>query len=113
MMTDDHPADKIPNTSVTTDPDDLELWDRQTVQKFFGGTKKPIHLSTLYRGIASGLYPPPVNVGGNVARWVGQECRAARQRMLAARTRPVPTTLPRRGRPPKKREAAAPSGIGE
>jgi hypothetical protein len=29
--------------------------------KFFGGTK-PLHVSTLYRGVHSKLYPPPMNV---------------------------------------------------
>jgi len=58
------------------------VWDgrRATVLKFFGGSK-PIHVSTLYRGVHSGRYPPPMNISGNAVRWLGHECRAARQRM--------------------------------
>jgi hypothetical protein len=77
-------------------PEPIELWERATVLKFFGGDK-PLHVSTLYRGVGTGRYPPPVNVSANVVRWVGHECRAARQRMLAARAEPKPP--PRRGRP--------------
>jgi predicted DNA-binding transcriptional regulator AlpA len=74
-----------------------ELWVRPTVEKYFGG-EKPIHTSTLYRGIETGIYPPPINVSPNVVRWLPHECRAARQRMLAARDEPKPPS-PRRGRP--------------
>jgi hypothetical protein len=101
-MTDDHPENNTPNT-----PDEIELWDRHSVCAFFGGREKPIHISTLYRGMARGLYPRPVNVAANVARWLGHECRAVRQRMLAERSKPAPTTLPRRGRPPKARSSDA------
>ncbi|MET3992145.1 hypothetical protein BjapCC829_36495 [Bradyrhizobium barranii] len=99
----DHPTDR---TSPPTEAAELELWDRVTVQKFFGGSK-PIHISTLYRGVHSGLYPKPVNVSENVVRWIGHECRAARQRMIAERGEPKP--LPHRGRPrgSRRREAAA------
>jgi predicted DNA-binding transcriptional regulator AlpA len=83
-------------------PEPIELWDRQTVLEFFGGTK-PLHASTLYRGMASGIYPRPINVSANVVRWVADECRAATQRMLAARDEPKPPS-PRRGR---KRGASA------
>jgi predicted DNA-binding transcriptional regulator AlpA len=78
------------------DPTELELWDRATVLKFFGGSK-PIHPATLYRNMASGIYPRPIHVSANVVRWVADECRAATQRMLAARDDPKPPS-PRRGR---------------
>jgi predicted DNA-binding transcriptional regulator AlpA len=78
------------------EPAELELWDRAFVLKFFGGSK-PLHVSTLYRGVDSGRYPPPVNVSDNCVRWLGHECRAARQRMISERTEPKPP--PRRGRP--------------
>jgi predicted DNA-binding transcriptional regulator AlpA len=88
-MIKDHPTDQTPNAPATPEPTELELWDRQTVLEFFGGSK-PIHVSTLYRGIHSQLYPPPMNVAPNVVRWIGHECRAAQQRMLAARDQPKP-----------------------
>jgi hypothetical protein len=81
---------------------DIELWDRTTVLRFFGGNK-PLHIGTLYRGIAVGRYPRPVAVAGNSVRWVGAECRAALQRMLDERDQRKPTT---RGRPPGRHEAA-------
>jgi predicted DNA-binding transcriptional regulator AlpA len=88
-------------SSVET-PEPIELWDRQTVLEFFGGTK-PLHFSTLYRGISSGFYPKPINTSGNTVRWLASECRAALDRMLAARDKPKPPS-PRRGR---KRGASA------
>ena len=68
-------------------PASIELWDKQAVLEYFGGTK-PLHLSTLYRGMASGIYPRPINVSADVVRWVADECRAATLRMLAARDDP-------------------------
>ena len=65
-------------------PDTIEFWDRPAVLRFFGGNK-PLHTSTLYRGIGDGIYPRPVNVSRNAVRWLASECRAAAQRMLAAR----------------------------
>lgn len=95
------------STGDAAEPVELELWDRATVLKFFGGTK-PIHISTLYRGVHSGLYPPPMNVSPNVVRWIGSECRAAQQRMLSQRAKPKPPPPPaRRGRPPGRRRKAA------
>jgi predicted DNA-binding transcriptional regulator AlpA len=86
------------STPATPEPTDLELWDRKTVLAFFGGSK-PIHVSTLYRGVNSGIYPPPMNVSANMVRWIGHECRAARQRMM--RERGKTPKLPR-GRPRRK-----------
>ena len=51
---------------------------------FFGGDK-PIHYSTLYRGIAVGRYPKPVHIGPNSARWLKSECAKAMQAMIRAR----------------------------
>jgi predicted DNA-binding transcriptional regulator AlpA len=94
-----------PATPEPTEPEptELELWDRKTVLAFFGGSK-PIHVSTLYRGVNSGLYPPPMNVAPNTVRWIGHECRAARQRMLGERGKPK-QTMKRRGRKRRQRIA--------
>jgi predicted DNA-binding transcriptional regulator AlpA len=93
-----------PTVKTPTEPDD-ELWDAPKVQEYFGGSK-PIHISTLYRGVNSGLYPRPMNVSPNVVRWIPRECRAARKRMLDERGDPKPPPPPaRRGRP-RGRKAA-------
>jgi predicted DNA-binding transcriptional regulator AlpA len=85
---------------------EIELWDRQTVLEFFGGTK-PMHFSTLYRGISVGFYPKPIHTSGNTVRWLAHECRAALDRMIAERGEPKPSPPPaRRGRP-RGRKAAA------
>src|SRR5258705_12516108 len=64
------------------------LWDRETTCAFFGG----IDISTLYRGMAAKppLYPRPVLVSANVARWLADECEATLDRMIAARDQPKP-----------------------
>jgi predicted DNA-binding transcriptional regulator AlpA len=60
-----------------------DLWDIDTVCRYFGGTR-PLHVSTLYRGIREEkIYPPPRKVGGNTARWIPSECREYRDRLLA------------------------------
>jgi predicted DNA-binding transcriptional regulator AlpA len=88
-------------TNITTSgelpnhPAPIELWDRQAVLEFFGGTR-PLHPSTLYRGMVSGIYPRPINTSGNTVRWLADECRATLQRMIAERDKPKPR--PRRGR---------------
>lgn len=48
----------------------VELWDCRTVCRFYGGSK-PIHLSSLYRGIN--------------ARWDAAEVRASIEAMRAER----------------------------
>jgi hypothetical protein len=79
-------------------PTELELWTRAAVLRFFGGDR-PLHVSTLYRGIQRGRYPKPIRVSGNNARWLAGECRGALARMIAARDEPKlaePRGRPRR-----------------
>ena len=80
-------------------PEPIELWERATVLKFFGGDK-PLHLwpRALYRRRPRRSLPTAsVRVPTTQVRWVGHECRAARRRMLAAaRAEPKPPT--KRGR---------------
>jgi predicted DNA-binding transcriptional regulator AlpA len=102
-MIEDHLSDETPNNPATTDPADDELWDAAKVQEYFGGTK-PIHISTLYRGVDAKIYPSPINVAPNIVRWLPRECRAARQRMIAARDQPKPKPAKPRGR--KRRQIA-------
>ena len=84
-------------SAAANQPEPVEFWERATVLKYFGGDR-PLHTSTLYRGISEGIYPKPVNVSANCVRWVASECHAASQRMLAARNDP-PKRTTRRGRP--------------
>jgi hypothetical protein len=67
-----------------------ELMTQAATCAFFGGDR-PIHYSTLYRGIAKGRYPRPVAVGPNTKRWRRSECVAALEALIAARdTNPDP-----------------------
>ena len=83
-------------------PAPIELWERNTVLAHFGGDK-PLHVSTLYRGIRSGIYPKPITTSGNTVRWLADECRATLQRMISARDEPPRPRKPR-GRPRLQRE---------
>jgi predicted DNA-binding transcriptional regulator AlpA len=100
----DHFPDQAPSAEV-----ELELLTQRDVLKFFGGSSRPIHVSTLYRGVASGIYPRPINIAPNAVRWIASECRAAQQRMVTARDKPKPKPqgAARRGRPRRVREATA------
>jgi predicted DNA-binding transcriptional regulator AlpA len=63
---------------------ELELLDRTTVCRLFGGTR-PIDPATLYRGITSGKFPAPVKIGPGMSRWLRSECEAALKRLIAER----------------------------
>jgi hypothetical protein len=67
------------------DDGDGELWDADRVCRFFGGCRRPIDVATLYRGMQVGKFPRPIKVGPRLSRWLAHECRAARDRMIAAR----------------------------
>jgi predicted DNA-binding transcriptional regulator AlpA len=73
-------------TTVASEADD-EMMSLAQTRAFFGGPDRPIHASTLYRGIAAmpPRYPKPVRVGPNSVRWLRSECRAARQALIDAR----------------------------
>jgi predicted DNA-binding transcriptional regulator AlpA len=66
----------------TSEPASDEMMTSLEACIFFGGEKRPLNLSTLYRGIKKGRYPYPVHVGPNISRWVRSECHAARQRLI-------------------------------
>jgi hypothetical protein len=67
-------------------PADGEMMTLSATCAFFGGDK-PIHYSTLYRGIAEGRYPKSVRIGPNTSRWLRSECQAARQALIEDRDR--------------------------
>jgi predicted DNA-binding transcriptional regulator AlpA len=62
----------------------MDLMDRATVCRYFGGTK-PINAATLYRGIRQGRYPSPVKVGPGSSRWLRAECETALKAMVEGR----------------------------
>ena len=71
------PDDQAATSAISGPPTTngpLEFWSRETVLKFFGGDK-PLHQSTLYRGMESNRYPRPIMVAGNAARWFGLNAR--------------------------------------
>jgi len=63
---------------------DEKMMTQAATCAFFGGDR-PIHYSTLYRGIAAGRYPKPVRVGPNISRWLRSECQAALNYLIAER----------------------------
>lgn len=78
------PPDQVsPSESSSSDGAD-ELMDVEATCRFFGGTK-PIHRSTLDRGVKAGRYPPPAKVSPNIRRWIRGECVAARNALFARR----------------------------
>jgi predicted DNA-binding transcriptional regulator AlpA len=78
--------------------DDVLLTAEETCT-FFGGPTSPLDLSTIYRGAAEGRYPLPVQIGPNSVRWLLSECRAARDRMIAARGKARLPAQPASGTP--------------
>ena len=61
-----------------------EMMTQAATCKFFGGDR-PIHPSTLYRGIAAGRFPEQVHIGPNTSRWLRSENEEARKRLIAQR----------------------------
>jgi predicted DNA-binding transcriptional regulator AlpA len=55
--------------------DDDELVDAPEACRVLGGPRKPIHKTTLNRGVRSGRYPPPVEMGPQLRRWIRGELR--------------------------------------
>jgi predicted DNA-binding transcriptional regulator AlpA len=65
--------------------DDEVMLTMEETQVFFGGPTRPIHSSTLYRGVANGVFPRPVWIGPNSVRWLKSECVQARQKLIDGR----------------------------
>jgi predicted DNA-binding transcriptional regulator AlpA len=63
-----------------------DLMDVNATCAFFGGSK-PIDPATLYRGIATEMYPRPVKLGRKTSRWLRSECEEALRKLIAARDR--------------------------
>jgi predicted DNA-binding transcriptional regulator AlpA len=63
----------------------INLMEKHEVCRLFGGESRPLNPATLYRGIKLGLYPGPIKVGANSARWIRAECEAALAKIVARR----------------------------
>jgi hypothetical protein len=49
------------------------------------GRQRPMHHTTLYRGIKAGRFPAPIRIGPGSVRWLRSELVAVRDRMIAER----------------------------
>jgi predicted DNA-binding transcriptional regulator AlpA len=67
--------------------DEAELLDVDETCRFLGGTK-PIHPSTLYRGIKTGRYSKPIPIGPQISRWRRSELQRDVERLAAERDPP-------------------------
>jgi predicted DNA-binding transcriptional regulator AlpA len=94
-------AQAIAAPSTSSGPPAPRLWTVDTVLAFFGG-EQPLNISTLYRGMKTGRYPRPINVGGS--RWIAEECESALAAIVAKRDTGARSGL---GRPPHSTDAAA------
>jgi predicted DNA-binding transcriptional regulator AlpA len=63
-----------------------ELLDTAAACRFLGGTR-PIHPSTLWRGVASGHFSPPIKLGPQIRRWRRRDLQADVDRAAAERSR--------------------------
>jgi predicted DNA-binding transcriptional regulator AlpA len=63
---------------------DDDLLDVKAACRFIGGSK-PIDPATLWRGVKSGRYSKPINIGAQSVRWLRSELAADRARMIAER----------------------------
>lgn len=76
-------------------PDDDDLLDLDFVCRFFGGTRSPLHPSTIYRGIDDGRISRPFKTTRNTNCWTGRQLKADMQRMINAPREPLPSPNPR------------------
>jgi len=64
--------------------DDDGLYDCKATCAILGGNR-PIHFSTLYKGIRVGRFPKPVKIGPATSRWRGRDLRECIMRLAEAR----------------------------
>jgi predicted DNA-binding transcriptional regulator AlpA len=73
-------------TTIELQPSESsDLLDEQAVCATLGGSR-PIHPSTLYRGIRAGTYPKPVKIGKKTNRWLKSEVTAVIAQRAAERS---------------------------
>jgi predicted DNA-binding transcriptional regulator AlpA len=76
-----HSLSTLQGVLVMSTLDSIELIDREETCHELG----KISTATLYRGVASGRFPRPINVGPNTVRWVLAEIRACKIAMMNSR----------------------------
>ncbi len=67
------------------DLSDDELVDVATACQIIGGTRAPIHRTSLWRGVRDGRYPKPIKIGRVANRWVVGELRQALRALAMSR----------------------------
>jgi hypothetical protein len=80
------------------DIDDDDNFDLDFVCRFFGGSRKPLHPSTVYRAIDDGRISRPFKPTPNANRWTGKQLKADMRRMLEADRAPSRSPNPRAAR---------------
>lgn len=73
-------ADRLESDPIKIVDDDL--YDIRFLCRYFGGTEKPLHPATIYRGIADGRISPPCKPAPNVSRCLGRNIKADRERLI-------------------------------
>jgi predicted DNA-binding transcriptional regulator AlpA len=63
---------------------DDELLDQEAACKFIGGSR-PIHPTSLWRGVKAGRFSKPIKIGVQAVRWRRSELAADIERMAAER----------------------------
>ena len=64
--------------------EDDELLDGDAACAYIGGTR-PIHITSLYRGVKDRRYSPPIKLGPHTSRWRKSELRGDIERFAAQR----------------------------
>jgi hypothetical protein len=70
-------------------PHDEDLYDLDYVCRFFGGSLKPLHPSTVYRAVDEGRISRPFKTTKNANRWTGRQLKADRQKLIDAKREPL------------------------
>lgn len=63
-----------------------ELLDIAATCRFLGGTGKPIHRTTLWRGVKAGIYPAPILISKRARRFILSELIGSRLKLNNHRT---------------------------
>jgi hypothetical protein len=85
---------------------DDDLFDLGFVCRFFGGSLKPLHPSTVYRGIDDGRISRPFKTTKNTNRWTGRQLKADMRRMIEAERAPLRSPNPLAARRRAQMQAA-------
>lgn len=78
-------------TQAPLQVNDDDLYDIGFLCRWFGGTGKPLHPATIYRGIARGDISRPLRTAPNTNCWLGKTIKDDRQKMIDAERTPLPS----------------------